>query len=79
VRQYITIQAKVDELWEQHHDDIKQCPDTSKLFEEFELSVEPYGNSHSQRLQKFHALYNKLTKDKFRLHGELFLFQYVYN
>jgi hypothetical protein len=69
---YIAIQTKVDELWEQHHDDIKQWPNPSKLFEEFELSMEPYGDSRSQRLQKFRTLYNKLTKDKFRLHGELF-------
>jgi len=76
---YIVIQKKVDELWGQFREDIKQWPNPSKLFEEFELSMEPYGDSRSQRLQKFRTLYNKLTKDKFKLHGELFCFNMFIN
>lgn len=71
---YTAIQMKVDELWEKYRDDIARWPIPSKVFdEEFELSMHPYGDSRSQRLQKFRNLYNRLTWDKFRLHGKFFL------
>jgi hypothetical protein len=67
---YKAVEEEVSRLWDAHGESIEKWPEPAILFEEYEGPMTPYGDSHSQRLNKFRALYNRMVKAKFALHGK---------